>query len=98
MPGDISLVHVGFGNVLAMNRVIAIISPGSAPTKRLLQEAKNNGMVVDITNGRRTKAVAVMDSGHVVLAAITPDTIAGRLMAFRQNGSRELEQDELHAL
>lgn len=73
------LVHVGFGNILAASRVIAIISPGSAPTKRLIQEARSEGLLIDMTNGRRTKAVLVMDSGHIALAAIIPDTIASRI-------------------
>lgn len=69
---------VGFGNVLAVNRVVAIMVPNSAPTKRLIQEGKQKGITVDLTSGRRTKAVLIMDSGHVVLAAITPETITSR--------------------
>jgi hypothetical protein len=78
------LIHVGFGNVLAINRVIAMAPPNSAPTKRMAQESKSTGMIIDLTNGRRTKAVLVMDSGHIVLAAIAPETIAGRLMVTRE--------------
>jgi len=78
------LIHVGFGNVLAINRVIAMAPPNSAPTKRMAQESKSAGMIIDLTNGRRTKAVLVMDSGHIVLAAIAPETIAGRLTATRE--------------
>lgn len=78
------LIHVGFGNVLAINRVIAMSSPNSAPTKRLVQEGKTKGMLVDMTNGRKTKAVMIMDSGHIVLAAIAPETIAGRLTMSRE--------------
>lgn len=78
------LVHIGFGNVLAINRVIAVASPNSAPTKRAVQEGKNTGVLIDMTNGRRTKAVLIMDSGHIVLAAIAPETIAGRLTAARE--------------
>jgi len=81
MTGE--MVHVGFGNILAMNRVIAIASPNSAPTKRSIQEARNKGMLVDMTNGRRTKAVVFLDSGHVVLAALAPETITGRLQGSR---------------
>jgi regulator of extracellular matrix RemA (YlzA/DUF370 family) len=77
------LVHIGFGNILAVNRVIAITSPNSAPTKRMVQEARKGGMVIDMTSGRKTKAVLVLDSGHVVLAAIAPETIAGRVTASR---------------
>jgi extracellular matrix regulatory protein A len=79
------LIHVGFGNHLAVNRVIAIAAPNSAPTKRLIQKGKEEGRTIDLTSGRRTKAVLVMDSGHVILAAITPETIAGRVSAARIN-------------
>lgn len=78
------LIHIGFGNVLAVNRVIAMVSPTSAPTKRMVQQGRDNGVLVDMTNGRRTKAVLIMDSGHIVLAAIAPETIAGRLVASRE--------------
>jgi regulator of extracellular matrix RemA (YlzA/DUF370 family) len=77
------LIHIGFGNVLAVNRVIAMVSPTSAPTKRMVQHGRDNGVLVDMTNGRRTKAVLIMDSGHIVLAAIAPETIAGRLVSSR---------------
>lgn len=75
----IELVHIGFNNMLAMNRVIAIASPNSAPTKRTIQDGRTKGLLIDMTNGRRTKAVIIADSGHVILAALAPDTIAGRL-------------------
>lgn len=77
------LVHIGFGNILAMNRVIAIASPNSAPTKRIIQEARNKGQLIDMTNGRRTKAVIFTDSGHIVLAALAPETIMGRFQILR---------------
>ncbi len=73
------LFNIGFGNVVSSARVIAIVSPESAPIKRIVQEAKEKGMAIDATYGRRTRAVLVMDSGHVVLSAILPDTAAGRL-------------------
>jgi regulator of extracellular matrix RemA (YlzA/DUF370 family) len=79
------LIHVGFGNVLAINRVIAMAPPNSAPIKRMAQEGKSKGMLIDLTNGRRTKAVLIMDSGHTVMAAIAPETIAGRLTAVRED-------------
>jgi hypothetical protein len=81
MSGE--MVHVGFGNILAMNRVIAIAAPNSAPTKRTIQEARNKSLLIDMTNGRRTKAVIFIDSGHVVLAALAPETITGRLQVSR---------------
>lgn len=85
---DIELVHIGFNNVIAMNRVIAIVSPSSAPTKRTIQEGRNKGMVIDMTNGRRTKAVIIADSGHIILAALAPETIAGRLQSTREMAER----------
>lgn len=79
----IEMVHIGFGNILAMSRVIAIASPNSAPTKRTIQEARNKGLLIDMTNGRKTKAVIFADSGHIVLAALAPETITGRLQTSR---------------
>ncbi len=87
---SIELVHIGFNNMLAMNRVIAIASPNSAPTKRTVTEAKNKALLVDMTNGRRTKAVIITDSGHIILAALAPETIAGRL----QTGQTKFSEDE----
>ena len=90
----IELVHVGFGKVLAMNRVIAIASPNSAPTKRTIQEGKNKGLLIDMTNGRRTKAVIFTDSGHIVLAALAPETITGRLQVTRGGSVLRPEQSD----
>jgi len=73
------LVHIGFNNMLAMNRVISISSPTSAPAKRTIQDGRNRGLLIDMTNGRRTKTVIVTDSGHVILAALPPETITSRL-------------------
>ncbi len=75
----VELVHVGFGNVVALNRALAIMRPDSAPIKRIVQEARDNNTLIDLTYGRKTKAVIVLDSGHLVLAALQPETIAGRL-------------------
>ncbi len=80
---SIELVHIGFGNILAMSRAIAIASPNSAPTKRIIHEGRNNGRVIDMTSGRRTKAVIFTDSGHIILAALAPETIASRLTSVR---------------
>jgi extracellular matrix regulatory protein A len=80
---SIELVHIGFGNILAMSRTIAIASPNSAPTKRIIHDGRSNGKVIDMTSGRRTKAVIFTDSGHIVLAALAPETIASRLQASR---------------
>ncbi|MFC2058039.1 DUF370 domain-containing protein [Chloroflexota bacterium] len=75
------LIHVGFGNILAVNKVVAIVSPGSAPIKRLVQQAGGQGSLIDMTNGRKTKAVLIMDSGHIVLTALGSKTIAMRVEA-----------------
>lgn len=73
------LINIGFGNIVSANRIIAIVSPESAPIKRIVQEAKEKGNAVDATYGRRTRAVVIMDSGHIILSAIQPETVAGRL-------------------
>ena len=77
----IMLLNIGFGNIVAANRIISIISPESAPIKRIIQEAREKGMLIDATYGRRTRAVVVTDSGHVVLSSIQPETVANRLDA-----------------
>lgn len=82
------LIHVGFGNHLAINHAIGIASPGSAPIKRLIQEGRTKGLTIDMTSGRRTKAVVFMNNGSIVLAAITPETIAGRVSAARVSPGR----------
>lgn len=73
------LINIGFGNIVSANRVITIVSPESAPIKRLVQEAKDAKMAVDATCGRRTRAVIIMDSGHVILSSVQPETVASRL-------------------
>ncbi len=73
------LINIGFGNMVAADRIIAIVSPDSAPVKRLVQEARERKCVIDATQGRRTRAVIQTDSDHVVLSAIQPETIAGRV-------------------
>ena len=73
------LINIGFGNIVSAGRIISIVSPDSAPIKRLVQEAKDSKMAIDATYGRRTRAVLIMDSGHVILSAVQPETVAGRL-------------------
>lgn len=80
------LVNIGFGNMVAAERVIAVVSPDSAPIKRIVREAADEGMCVDATYGRKTRAVIVMDSDHVVLSALQPDTVSGRLGGEPQEG------------
>jgi regulator of extracellular matrix RemA (YlzA/DUF370 family) len=88
------LVHIGFGNILAMNRAIAIASPNSAPTKRIIHDGRGNGKVIDMTSGRRTKAVIFTDSGHIVLAALAPETIASRLQSSRTGVPSKQDQGD----
>ncbi|NLK69713.1 MAG: DUF370 domain-containing protein [Clostridiaceae bacterium] len=73
------LVNIGFGNIVAANRIVAIVSPESAPIKRIIQEARERGMLIDATYGRRTRAVVVTDSDHIILSAVQPETVAHRL-------------------
>ena len=73
------LINIGFGNIILAERIIAIISPDSAPVKRMIQESKDNGKIIDATCGRKTRAVIIMDSGHIILSAVQPETVAGRL-------------------
>jgi regulator of extracellular matrix RemA (YlzA/DUF370 family) len=91
---SIEPVHIGFGNILAMNRVIAIVSPNSAPIKRTIQEGRDKGLLIDMTNGRRTKAVIITDSGHIILGALAPETIAGRLQVGRGGSGLRFEQSD----
>ncbi|MFQ5874173.1 MAG: DUF370 domain-containing protein [Dehalococcoidia bacterium] len=79
----VDLLHIGFGNYVPVARVVAVMSPDSAPVKRMVQQGRSGGRAVDMTKGRKTKAVLVMDSGHVVLAAIATETIAARMVADR---------------
>ncbi len=80
------LINIGFGNMVSATRIIAIVSPESAPIKRIIQDVREKGQLIDATYGRRTRAVLIMDSGHVILSAIQPETVAGRM-----NGKSEPE-------
>ena len=73
------LVNIGFGNIVSAERIVAIVSTESAPIKRMIQEAKDNKTAVDATYGRRTRAVLIMDSGHIILSAVQPETVASRI-------------------
>ena len=72
------LINIGFGSMVAANRVLAIVDPDSAPIKRVVQEARDRGMLIDASYGRKTKAVILMDTDHVILSAMTPETLAAR--------------------
>lgn len=84
---EIKLINIGFGNIVTANRIVAIVSPESAPIKRIIQEARDRGMLIDATYGRRTRAVVVTDSDHIILSAVQPETVAHRL------GSKDCSKD-----
>lgn len=86
---EIKLINIGFGNIVSANRIISIVSPESAPIKRIIQEARDRGMLVDATYGRRTRAVIITDSDHVILSAVQPETVAHRL------ASKDTTSDDL---
>lgn len=73
------LINIGFGNMVSASRLIAIVSPESAPIKRIIQDARDKGFLIDATYGRRTRAVIIMDSDHIILSAVQPETVANRL-------------------
>ena len=80
------LINIGFGNAVSAGKVVAVVSPESAPIKRLGQEAKERGMLIDASFGRKTKAVLIIDSGHVVWSALTPDLISSRFTEHEEHG------------
>ena len=83
------LINIGFGNMVSAGRLIAIVSPESAPIKRMVQEARDRGVLIDATYGRRTRAVLIMDSDHVVLSALQPETVAARFAGDTEEGATE---------
>lgn len=85
------LINIGFGNMVSSGRLIAIVSPESAPIKRIVQEARDRALLIDATFGRRTRAVIIMDSGHIILSAILPETVAGRLAGKEISAGEEEE-------
>lgn len=78
---DIHLINIGFGNMVSAGRIVAIVSPESAPVKRIIQEARDDGALIDATYGRRTRSVIVTDSDHVILSAVQPETVAHRMIS-----------------
>ena len=89
------LINIGFGNMVSASRLVAIVSPESAPIKRIMQDAKEQGTLIDATYGRRTRAVILTDSDHVILSALQPETVANRLNDKEdEEALEELEEDE----
>lgn len=91
----VELVHIGFGNIIAASRIVAITTPESAPIKRMIQDSRNGRTLIDLTHGRKTKAVIIVDSGHLILAAIQPETIASRLVHQREAEALAARQKEV---
>ena len=90
---EMKFINIGFGNVVSAHRLISIVAPESAPIKRIVQEARDAGNLIDATYGRRTRSVLIADSGHVILSAVQPDTIVGRIAGKEESASRT-EEDE----
>lgn len=91
------LVNIGFGNMINPGRLITIVSPDSAPVKRMVREARDRGVLIDATYGRRARAVLVMDSDHVILSALQPETVANRVAGSAEEGAEALLEVENHA-
>ena len=85
------LIHIGFGNIVNTSKIIAIVSPDSAPVKRMVQSARERGTAIDATQGRKTKSVLVMENSQVVLAALLPETIAGRVGSAQMQEENSME-------
>lgn len=90
--GSIKLINIGFGNVVSANRLVAIVGPESAPIKRIIQEAKDKGRLIDATYGRRTRAVIITDSDHIILSSVQPETVANRLSKEHTEDEEEIEE------
>jgi regulator of extracellular matrix RemA (YlzA/DUF370 family) len=88
------LINIGFGNMVSANRLVAIVSPESAPIKRIIQESRDKGTLIDATYGRRTRAVIITDSEHIILSAVQPETVANRLNDRDEVDSAEEETDD----
>ncbi|MEL6158405.1 MAG: DUF370 domain-containing protein [Cyanobacteria bacterium J06623_5] len=87
----VQLINIGFGNVVSANKVVAILSPESAPIKRTISDTRSIGQLIDATYGRRTRAVIITHSGHVVLSALNPETIANRFVAPKPASKQTLQ-------
>ncbi|MBQ3135543.1 MAG: DUF370 domain-containing protein [Oscillospiraceae bacterium] len=83
------LINIGFGNMISAGRLVAIVSPDSAPIKRMVQEARDRGILIDATYGRKTSSVLIMDNDHLVLSALSPESVAGRLEETGAGGEEE---------
>lgn len=82
---DSKLVNVGFGNAVTVSRILAVVHPGSSPIRKLKEDARSEKKLIDVTEGRRTRAIIILDSGHLVLSSVQPETISQRLLALNQD-------------
>lgn len=89
------LINIGFGNMVSASRLVAIVSPESAPVKRIIQDARKRGSLIDATYGRRTRAVIITDSDHVILSAVQPETVANRLSDHDEEEDEPEEEEGL---
>ena len=87
------LINIGFGNMVSASRLVAVVGPDSAPVRRIVQDVRERGLLIDATYGRRTRSVLIMDSGHVVLSALQPETVSGRL-AGKAEAERAGEEED----
>jgi len=87
----LKLVNIGFGSMVAVDRIMAVVSPDSAPIKRMAQEARDRGILIDATFGRKTRAVLILDNDHLVLSALTPEAVTGRVEGGPANAQEEEE-------
>lgn len=94
---NVKILNVGFGNIVLANRIVAIVSPDSAPMKRLKEEARERGKLIDATYGRRTRSIIITDSNHVVLSAVQPETSASRLLDKEVKFDRDAEEADIEA-
>ena len=88
------LINIGFGNMISAERLVAVVSPDSAPIKRIVKEARDQGRLIDASYGRSTRAVLLMDSDHVILSAVQPETVANRFSDPDEDDEEEMEDDE----
>lgn len=88
----IKLINIGYGNIVSAQRVVAVVTPDSAPVKRIIADARDTGLLVDATCGRRTRAVVITDSRHVILSALLPETIANRLMEPKSDLGEQISE------
>ena len=91
------LINIGYGNMISAQRVVAIVSPESAPIKRMIQDAKDGAGLIDATFGRKTKAVVVADSGHIILSALPPETLTGRIVGSAEPGGAAEDEEACEA-